>query len=121
MAITGRYIPNSPTNVVDARLTARIPAGWFASLRARHFGDSPLVEDGSARSPPYTTVDAQVGFESSRQWRIALEVFNIANVQWNDIEYYYVSRLMNQAFPSSDYVIHPGVPRTIRADFRLVF
>ena len=121
VAITGRYIPNSPTNVVDARLTARVPAGWFASLRARHFGDSPLVEDGSARSPPYTTVDAQVGLESSRQWRIALEVFNIANVQWNDIEYYYVSRLMNQAFPSSDHVIHPGVPRTIRADFRLVF
>ena len=36
-------------------------------------------------------------FESPRQWRVAFEVFNIADVRWNDIEYYYVSRLRNEA------------------------
>jgi hypothetical protein len=114
IAITGRYIPNSPTNVIDAGLTAQNARGWFAALRARHFGESPLVEDDSARSPAYTTVDGQLGYRPSRQWLMALDVFNIANVKWNDIEYYYVSRLQNENAPLADYVVHPGIPRTIR-------
>jgi len=40
-------VPNSPTSVIDASLTARTPGGWYASVRARHFGESPLVEDAN--------------------------------------------------------------------------
>jgi hypothetical protein len=114
IGIVGRYVPNSPTNVIDAGLTAQRESGWFGALRARHFGESPLVEDNSARSPPYTTVDGQVGFRRDR-WLAALDVFNILNVKWNDIEYYYVSRLAGEAAPQPGYVVHPGVPLTIRA------
>src|ERR1700726_4345710 len=39
-----------------------------ASLRARHFGTAPLVEDNSAKSTPYTTVDLQVGIRHGNQW-----------------------------------------------------
>jgi hypothetical protein len=121
IGIVGRYIPNSPTNVIDAALTAHRESGFFGSLRARHFGESPLVEDNSARSPQYTTVDGQIGFLKPRQWLIAFDVFNIANVKWNDIEYYYVSRLKNEVSPEPDYVVHPGVPRTFRAHFTYYF
>lgn len=121
IAIVGRYIPNSPTNVIDAGLIARRDSGWFGALRARHFGESPLVEDNSARSPAYTTVDGQIGFQSPHQWLVALDVFNVADVRWNDIEYYYVSRLRDEPAPVADYVVHPGVPRTIRARFQLWF
>jgi hypothetical protein len=120
VAIVGRYVPNSPTNVIDAVLSAKRDSGWFGALRARHFGESPLVEDNSARSPAYTTVDAQIGFQST-QWLVALDVFNVADARWNDIEYYYVSRLRNEAAPAADYVVHPGVPRTIRARFQFLF
>src|SRR5271165_588658 len=37
IGIVGRYIPNSPTNVIDAALTAHRES-FFGSLRARHFG-----------------------------------------------------------------------------------
>jgi outer membrane receptor protein involved in Fe transport len=121
IAIIGRYVPNSPTNVIDAGLNATRDSGWFGALRARHFGESPLVEDNSARSPAYTTVDAQIGFQSPRRWLLALDVFNVADVRWNDIEYYYVSRLRNEPAPAPDYVVHPGVPRTIRARFQFWF
>jgi hypothetical protein len=114
IAITGRYIPNSPSDVVSAALTAKHPAGWFGALRLRHFGESPLVEDDSARSPAYTTVDGQFGYRSSSGWQAEVNVFNLFNVAWNDIEYYYVYRLANQASPQAGYVVHPGVPRTIR-------
>jgi hypothetical protein len=116
----GRYIPNSPTNVIDAGLSAQRPSGWFGALRVRHFGESPLVEDNSARSPAYTTVDAQIGFRGTR-WLAALEVFNLFDAKWNDIEYYYVSRLRNEASPRPDYVVHPGVPLTLRARLQYQF
>jgi outer membrane receptor protein involved in Fe transport len=86
-------------------------------LRARHFGESPLIEDNSARSPAYTTVDGQIGFRRNK-WLAALDVFNIFDVKWNDIEYYYVARLANEISPKPDYVLHPGVPRTIRVHFQ---
>jgi hypothetical protein len=121
IGIVGRYIPNSPTTVIDASLTAHRESGFFGSLRGRHFGASPLVEDNSARSPQYTTVDGQIGFQKPSQWLIAVDVFNIANVKWNDIEYYYVSRLKNEVSPEPDFVVHPGVPRTVRAHFTYYF
>ncbi len=114
IAITGRYIPNSPTNVMDAGLTAQHPTGWFGALRARHFGQSPLVKDNSAKSPAYTTVDAQVGYRPASHWLVALDAFNLFNTRWNDIEYYYVSRLQNESAPAADYIVHPGIPRTLR-------
>jgi hypothetical protein len=120
IGIVGRYIPNSPTNVTDAALTAQPESGWFGSIRVRHFGESPLVEDNSAKSPAYTTVDAQVGFRSAK-WLAALDIFNVADVKWNDIEYYYVSRLRGESSPLAGYVVHPGVPRTLRARFQYQF
>ena len=117
IAITGRHIPNSPTNVIDAGLTARQPSGWFGSIRARHFGESPLLEDNSARSPAYTTLDLEVGYQRPGRWLFAVDVFNLADAKWSDIEYYYVSRLSNEAYATPDYVVHPGIPRTIRARF----
>ncbi len=115
ISIVGRYIPNSPTNVIDAGLTARRESGWFGAIRARHFGDSPLVEDNSARSPAYTTIDLQIGYRQGHQWLAALDLFNLFDTQWNDITYYYVSRLQNEAGPQAGYMLHPGVPRTLRA------
>jgi hypothetical protein len=120
VAIVGKYVPNSPTNVIDAGLTAQRDSGWFGSVRARHFGESPLVEDNSAKSPAYTTVDTQIGFRAN-QWLAAVDIFNVANVKWNDIEYYYVSRLKNEPSPVADYVVHSGVPRTVRARFQYQF
>ena len=118
IAITGRYIPNSPTNVIDAGITAVHPSGWFGSFRIRHFGESPLVEDNSARSPAYTTFDLQLGYQHSGKWLLAVDTFNLFNVKWNDIEYYYVSRLRDEPAPVADVVVHPGVPRTIRVRFQ---
>jgi TonB-dependent Receptor Plug Domain len=120
IGIVGRYIPNSPTNVTNFSLTAQRDSGWFGALRARHFGESPLVEDNSAKSPAYTTVDAQIGFRAAK-WLAGIDVFNIADVKWNDIEYYYVSRLKNEESPVADTVVHPGVPRTLRAHFQYQF
>jgi hypothetical protein len=43
---------------------------------------------------------------------------NVANVKWNDIEYYYVARLKNEPFATPDYIVHAGVPFTVRVHFQ---
>jgi len=106
--------------MAESDVYTRAPAVWMhlASVpRAQKSG----VEDNSARSPQYTTVDGQIGFQQSKQWLVAFDVLNIADVKWNDIESYYVSRLKNEASPEADYVVHPGVPRTFRAHFTYCF
>ena len=100
LAIVGRYIPNSPTNVIDAGLSPRSvsragSARCGRGISATHRCLRTTVPDLAA----YTTVDGQIGFRSPGHWLVALEVFNIADVKWNDIEYYYVSRLQNEASP----------------------
>ncbi len=65
-------------------------------------------------------MDAQLGFRQEK-WLFAMDVFNLANVKWDDIEYYYVSRLKNEPNPVADYVVHSGVPRTFRAHFEYRF
>src|SRR4029077_19256584 len=99
-------------------MTCRSPAPLrlVGSLRARHFGESPLVEDNSARSPAYTTFDLQLGYRRG-MLLFAVDAFNVFNARWNDIEYFYVSRLQNEPAPRRDFTIHPGVPRTVRANF----
>lgn len=107
--------------MTDTALTAQRGSGWFAALRARHFGEAPLVEDNSVKSPAYTTVDGQIGFRRPDRWLITLDIFNIADVKWNNIEYYYVSRLKYEAATHADSVVHPGVPRTLRAHLQYLF
>jgi hypothetical protein len=116
-AYVGRYIPNSPTSVVDAGLSLQRPSGWFASIRARYYGQTPLVEDDSIKSSAYTTFDLGFGYQQPKEWRFAVDVFNVMDKKWNDITYYYASRLPGEVNSVPDYVVHPGVPRTIRASF----
>src|SRR5258708_35309795 len=79
IGIVGRYIPNSPTNVIDAGLTANHPAVWFGALRARHFGSSPLVQDNSAKPRQYTTVDGHMGYMKPNQLLVAVYDSIMAN------------------------------------------
>lgn len=114
----GRYIPGSPNMVFNAGLTAQRPNGWFGSLRMRTFGERPLIEDNSAKSAAFTTFDTAIGYEKAQSWRATLDVFNLLDTKWNDIEYYYDSQLQNETAPQADYHVHPGEPRMFRLSFR---
>lgn len=63
------------------------------------------MEDNSATSPAYTTFDLQLGYQRPGQWLFAIDIFNLSDVKWTDIEYYYVSRLKNETSPQPDYVV----------------
>ncbi len=114
-------IPNSVDNVLSAGAALDFGSGFSGSLRLRHFGAAPLIEDGSARSQPTTLVNAGAYFRRGNA-KLGIDVLNLLGSRDNDITYFYASRLQGEpAGGIDDYHLHPVEPRQIRASLRYSF
>lgn len=118
--VGGEYIPNAVDNVVSAGFTARQPAGgWYGTVRLRHFGPGPLVEDNSARSSTTSLLNLQLGYQLPR-FTAACDFFNVLNRHDNDIIYYYESQ--PRGLPAAtDYHFHPVEPFMVRGHVTWTF
>lgn len=87
--------------------------GFFANLRARAFGERPLIEDNSVKGKDSFLVNASVGWRR-QNWEIAVDCLNLFDRDDNDIEYYYESRLPGEKTGVEDIHFHPTEPRTFR-------
>jgi outer membrane receptor protein involved in Fe transport len=109
---------------VETVLGAGAVATWgdlSANLRVRHFGEAPLIEDGSVFSEPTTVVNAGVNYELGRA-RLALDVFNLLDSEDADITYFYESRLAGEpAAGVPDIHLHPVEPRQVRLSLRVAY
>ena len=68
----GDHIPGAIKNVVQAGVSAHFDNGLFGSLRARHFGERPLVEDNSITSDASTVFNLRAGYGA---FRVLLKTF----------------------------------------------
>ena len=101
--------------VVSAGATVDNIRNVFGTVRLRHFGPRPLIEDGSVRSKATTLVNLDAGYKLTRSVRVALDVFNLLNAKDSDIDYYYASRLPGEDRAGvNDLHFHPALPRTAR-------
>lgn len=112
-------IPGAVENVVGAGVVTRW-RGLTASLRMRHFGSAPLLEDNSRRSDPTTLFNFGATYDW-QQLRFGLQVLNLLDSDDADITYFYESRLAGEAAGVEDFNLHPVEPRQIRASVRLSF
>ncbi|MCC6317172.1 MAG: TonB-dependent receptor [Gemmatimonadaceae bacterium] len=112
-------IPGALENVIAAGATwGGLGRGPFASLRLRHFGAYPLIEDNSVRATGTTLMNGEVGIELPRM-RLQLSVLNLLNARARDIQYYYASRLAGEpAGGIEDVHFHPVEPRQVRLGVR---
>ena len=118
----GTYIPGALDRVISAGVTIEPRRPFFGSLRVRHFGPRPLIEDTSVRSRATTIWNGEAGYQLSRTARIVVEVFNLFDAAASDIDYFYVSRLQGEPSEGvADVHTHPAVPRTLRVSLRLTF
>lgn len=114
-------IPNSVGNVLEAGASLDLPGGFSGSLRLRHFGAAPLIEDDSARSRPTTLVNLGGYYRFGRN-RIGVDLLNLFDAKDADITYYYASRLQGEASDGvEDYHLHPVEPRQVRLSWRRTF
>lgn len=112
---SGDEVPGSVDLVVGAGAVAQFGNGAYGTLRARHFGDRPLIEDGSVRSGSSTIWNLGLGYGVGK-WDFRLELLNLFDSSDDDITYYYDSRLPGEAAGGvADLHFHPIEPRTYRA------
>jgi outer membrane receptor protein involved in Fe transport len=118
----GGYIPGALDRVISAGVTIDPRRPFFGSLRARHFGPRPLIEDARVKSRGTTTWNGETGYRVSSITRVVLEVFNLFDARVSDIDYFYVSRLQGEPVDGvADIHTHPALPRTVRVGVQVSF
>lgn len=117
-----RSVPNSVRQVVSAGALVQLPYDMFATIRVRHFGDVPLVEDNGANAGDTTLLNIGAGYEKNNI-KLEVDVFNLLGSKANDIAYYYNYRTQNNSNPSGvqDIIFHPVEPRMVRASATIKF
>jgi hypothetical protein len=111
----GDRIPGAVERVIAGGVSFERAWPLFGSLRVRHFGPRPLVEDNAVRSGGSTLLSAVIGWKWRDRLAIALEAFNLTDAEASDIDYFYASRLPGEAPEGVDDVhTHPIEPRTFR-------
>ena len=119
------YVPGSLNRVISAGLGVNPPAGVahgpFGSVRLRHFGPRPLLEDNSVQSKSTSIVNGEVGYQFSPRIRLRIEGFNLFDAEVSDIDYFFESRLQNEPAPVEDLHFHAAIPRSFRASLQVSF
>jgi hypothetical protein len=118
----GTRIPGALDRVISAGLTVEPQQRLFGSIRARHFGPRPLIEDASVMSNSTTIWNGEVGYRLSSKARLVLEAFNLFDAQVSDIDYFYTSRLAGEPAEGVDDIhLHPALPRSARLGVQFSF
>jgi hypothetical protein len=118
----GTKIPGALDRVISAGVMLESGKPFFGSLRVRHFGPRPLIEDGSVSSKNTTIWNAELGYRLSNRVRLVVETFNIFDAMVSDIDYFYPSRLPGEAADGvEDIHSHPEVPRSARVGLQFSF
>jgi hypothetical protein len=108
--------------VISAGVAIEPRRPFFGTLRVRHFGPRPLIEDASVRSAGTTIWNGEAGYRLSSTARVVLEGFNLFNATVSAINYFYVSRLPGEPLEGvADLHTHPALPRTLRLGVQLSF
>ncbi len=113
----GFEIPGAIDRVVSAGVNFSNEQGWFGSLRYRHFGERPLIEDSSVESDPFDAFNLRIGYRAER-WRASVDLLNALDSDDHDITYFYESRLAGEpAQGVEDRHYHRIPPQTLKASF----
>jgi outer membrane receptor protein involved in Fe transport len=89
---------------------------WEASLRVRHLGEYPLIEDNSLRADPETSVNLRGAWKSER-FTVYAELLNALDDDGKDIVYYYgahIAGLDPEGEQVDGRVSRVEEPRTLR-------
>ncbi len=117
----GDRIPNAFENAASAG-AAIVLDPWEASIRLRHLGPYPLIEDNSVRDHGSTVVNARAAWKGDHI-QIYGEVLNIFNSRDKDIAYYYESYIpsYDTGGPVEGRLSRVVEPRTVKVGAKFTF
>lgn len=109
----GDHIPNAFENSASAGVSF-IRGGWEASLRMRHLGPSPLIEDNSVRDKRSTVFNLRAARKLGHI-EIYADLLNVLDSRDKDIAYFYESYIPAfDAAPVEGRLSRVIEPRTVR-------
>jgi hypothetical protein len=118
----GDVIPGALDRVISGAITVEPKQAIFGSIRLRHFGPRPLVEDASVTSRSTTIWNGEAGYRVSDRLRLSVDIFNLFDSDASDIDYYYASRLPGEPLAGiEDIHLHPSLPRSARVTVQVGF
>jgi hypothetical protein len=119
------FVPGALNRVISAGVGVNPPAnvatGPFGSLRLRHFGPRPLLEDNSVASRATSIVNGEIGYKFSERVRLTAAGFNLFDANVSDIDYFFESRLRDEPEPVEDLHFHAAIPRSFRVGLQVSF
>ena len=117
----GDRIPNAFEDAASAGI-ALVLDPWEASLRLRHLGPYPLIEDNSVRDGGSTVFNFRAARKIGR-FQVYGELLNILNSRDKDIVYFYESYIpsFDQDGPVEGRLSRVVEPRTLRLGVRAEF
>ena len=116
----GDYIPNAFDNAASVGISA-VSDKWEGSVRLRHLGPYPLIEDNSQRDPGSNVVNVR-GARKFAKVEVYAEVLNIMDSRDKDITYWYESYIPKfDKAPVEGTLSRVVEPRTIRIGAKYKF
>ncbi len=117
----GDQIPNAFENAGQVGMSA-VREHWEASVRWRHLGPYPLVEDGSERAHGSDVFNLRAAWKQPR-YELYAEVLNLLGSDDKDITYHYESYLpaIDADGPVEGRLSRVVEPRTLRLGVRFKF
>jgi outer membrane receptor protein involved in Fe transport len=116
----GDYIPNAFENAASVGVSA-VSDKWEGSVRLRHLGPYPLIEDNSIRDHGSTVVNVR-GARKFAHVQVYAELLNVFNSRDKDITYYYESYIPSfDAAPTDGRLSRIVEPRTLRVGAKYSF
>jgi len=110
----GRRVPEAVGLVISSGVTLHDYKGLSSSVRLRAFGPRDLTSDGIYRSNATVLLNAEVGYQVNKKWRISAEFLNLLNRKDHDIDYAYQSRIAPTVASAFTDVFHPVEPFQMR-------
>jgi outer membrane receptor protein involved in Fe transport len=117
----GKIVPEAVGLVISSGITLHLPKGFSESLRLRYFGPRDLTSDGVYRSKATALLNAGVGYQINKTWRVSVEFLNLLNRRDHDIDYAYTSQVTPTATPAFTNVFHPVEPFQVRFGLHYTF
>lgn len=107
---TKEVVARAPRLTASGGFSYHPSPAWSASLRLRHVGEHPIVEDASAFAEGYTVADLSFRYRLGRNWEALFSVENLFNREFKEAQTYFASRLRDEPEPVPGNHFNPGVP-----------
>jgi outer membrane receptor protein involved in Fe transport len=103
------HLPLAPTFTSTAGLDVRTHTGWSGGISYRYLHNRAANSTYSLTALGYFVTDLTVNY-TRRKYELGLAVENLFNVQWNESQFEYVSRLRKETRPVDEVSYTPGAP-----------